>query len=311
MSDNSVNKTSSTKNEVRLVSPMALAYRLVYLFNQQPVQSDVKQGGFFRITRRSMEKLAVDRKHNDNDPLHKAPISEAYIAYTIYELECIGCCLVKVDREYLVGTLASLKKLKKLATDNDKVNTLLALPWNNLKQAVQASLNKNSSDNKSSLIEKKAIEEGDEQQVLLCIWQALLKHLTEHVHSSTINGLSGNTDKIIPLTYKSLCNRLPYQLHQNGLASYLYSIKKYCEKKKLPRLDYLVVKEGTRLPDGVLATDSEAVMDFHAQLEEIVAFVKKEDSCFQAEPLDLKFEKKPRAKKASRKQVTYTPLTGE
>ncbi|AWM79056.1 hypothetical protein DKL61_01065 [Gammaproteobacteria bacterium ESL0073] len=238
------------------------------------------------------------------------PISEAYIACVAYEIERIGCCLVKADREYLVGTLASLKKLKRLATDNDKVNTLLALPWNNLKQEVQASLNKKSSDDKSSLIEKKTIEEGDEQQVLLGIWKALLTHVKSFIDISVANN-SPSSERIKPLTYKSLCVSLPYQLHQNGLASYLYSIAQYCQARQLPRVDYLVVKEGTRLPDGILVTEIEAVMEFHAQLENIVSSVRDSEDRFQIESSDLKFIHKPRAKKASRKQVTYTPLTGE
>lgn len=299
-----------------LVDPVTLAYRLCYLLNaQQKGNPNSKKRDFFRITKKMLEALAeykvIDASQQNTSTQQKAPISEAYIACTIYELELINCCLVKIDREYLVAFQADIKKLMKLTPDTNTMNTLLTLTRESLQQEIQASLNKESSDDKPLLIEKRIIEEGDEQQVLLGIWKELLTHVKLFIDTSATSSLPSSSERIKPLTYKSLCALLPYQLHQNGLASYLYSIMKYCKEKKLPRLDYLVVKEGTGFPDGVLATDIEAIKDFHDQLEQVVTFVKESDNSFPSEPCDLKFEKKPRAKKASRKQVTFTPLTGE
>lgn len=299
-----------------LVDPVTLAYRLCYLLNaQQEGNPNSKRRDFFRITKKMLEALAeykvTDASQQNTSTQHKAPISEAYIACTIYELELINCCLVKIDREYLVAFQADIKKLMKLTPDTNTMDTLSTLPWESLQQAVHASLNTKPSDDKPLLIEKKIIKKDDERPVLLCIWEKLLTHVKFFIDTSATSSLPSSSERIKPLTYKSLCALLPYQLHQNGLASYLYSIEKYCEEKQLPRLDYLVVKEGTGFPDGILATDIEAIKDFHDQLEQVVAFVKESNNSFPSEPSDLNFKKKSRAKKASRKQVTFTPLTGE
>lgn len=288
---------------------MVLAYRLSYLLSSAENKNN-QNSDFFRVTRKGLEALAKDKNIGEaqqhNTPEHKVPISEAYIACTAYELERINYCLVKVDREYLVGSQEVIKKLKKLTLDDEKARVLLSLSWDNLKQSVQASLN--NKQPAAAFNKAKIMEKGNEQQILLCIWKELLTHVKVFIDTSVTSSLPSSSAQFKLLTYKSLCTLLPYQLHQNGLVSYLYSIAQYCQSKQLPRLDYLVVKEGTRLPDGVVATDIDAVRDFHAQLEELVSSVKKAEGSFQVEPLDLKFEKKSRAKKASRKQVTFTPL---
>lgn len=272
MSDIIDSKASTAKDKITLVSPLDLAYRLAYLlldhYNNKAYQV------FFQITRKCLEKLvkdfsAIQTMATDNVIKDKAPISEALIDCVRYELEKLGFALIKADKKYLLCSTGMLDQISSLTKDFEQFATIEV---NQIKQAVQ-----------SKTKPKKKVTEN--KQLIEDIWSILLKQPEQSLVS-----------KAITLTHAELTKCCQYQVHQNGLASYLYSIAQYCQSKQLTRLDYLVVKDGTRLPDGIVATDINAVMDFRAQLEEIVSSVKKEDSCFQAEPSDLKFEKKSRAK---------------
>lgn len=300
MSDIIDSKASTAKDKILLVSPIDLAYRLAYLlldhYNNKEYQV------FFQITRKCLEKLAKDHSAiqtmaADNVIKDKAPISEAFINCVRYELEKLGFALIKADKKYLLCSTSMLDQISCLTKDYEQFATIEV---NQIKQAVNEALKpKNEQAVQSKTKPKKKVTEN-KQLILEDIWSILLKQAKQSLVS-----------KAITLTHAELTKCCQYQVHQNGLASYLYSIAQYCQSRQLPRLDYLVVKEGTRLPDGIVATDINAVIDFHAQLEEIVSSVKKEDSCFQAEPSDLKFEKKSRAnnfQSIQEKQLTTVTL---
>lgn len=289
------------------MSPKQLAYRLGYLLNQQKPGDVNKQNQLFRITKKGLEVLAEDKTATNAQQntaiAHQAPISEAYIACTAYELERINCYLIKVDREYVISSQISIKKLRKLSIGDGSGQNIYGLSWDSLEEEIQAALHQEIPN--APLTQKRLLENGDQQQALLNIWQTLITHAKTHVNSAL------SSKHVSPLSYKMLCEKLPFQLHQNGLASYLYSIEQYCQNKQLPRLDYLVVKNESKLPDGIVATNIDAIRDFHSQLKEIASTLEKSGNGFQAEPGDLKFIHKPRAKKASKKQANYTPLTEE
>lgn len=297
LSDSSVNETAPAKDKMLLVSPLELAYRLAYLLLNHRGNNAEKL--FFQVTRKGLEKLAKDSGAipttiTDDVIRDKAPISEAYIDCVRYELEKLGFLLIQADKRYLLCAASTLSRVSHLTKDYEQFNTIKTLQ---IKQKVHEGLkSENEQPAQCKTKPKKDVTE-DKQLILEDIWSVLLKQAEKSLPS-----------KVITLTHKKLTECCQYQLHQNGLASYLYSIAQYCQSKQLPRLDYLVVKEGTGFPDGVVATDIDAVMDFHAQLEEIVSCIKKAEGCFQTQPLDLKFKKKPRAKKASDKQADYSPL---
>lgn len=297
LSDNSVIETAPAKDKMPLVSPLELAYRLAYLLLNHRDNNAKKL--FFQVTRKSLEKLAKESNAihttiTDDIIKDKAPISEAYIDCVRYELEKLGFLLIKADKKYLLCAASTLSRVSSLTKDYEQFNTINTLQ---IKQKVHEGLKPTDDQKKQSKAKDKNKVTEDKQLILEDIWSVLLQRAGQSL-----------TPEKITLTHKKLTKCCTYQLHQNGLASYLYSIAQYCQSKQLPRLDYLVVKEGTGFPEGILATDIEAIKDFHDQLEQVITFVKESDNSFPSKPLDLKFEKKPKAKKSTDKKTDHSPL---
>lgn len=279
--------TLKEQASISLVTPSVLALRLAYLISIHP-----EKGIFFKTTRKRLEKLAKYKEMADqavcasnNAMLDKAPVTEAYLDCCRHELERLGFTLIKADKEYLACAAADLHKVIWIGHDHTKFQSLADSA---LKAEVDDFLANRQKTTKAPSKDK--ADTDDRQLVLQDIWAKLIDHVKAN---------SGQSE-LPTLTYQELTSKLDYKVYRNGLGSFLFSIEPYCIAKGLPKLNYLVVKEGTKLPDGLKNTDSKAIAGFNNELEEIAEFVKNNE--FPESP-DIKYQKKDRAKK-SRQSVT-------
>lgn len=279
--------TSKDQASISLVRPSVLALRLAYL-----VSIDQGKGIFLRTTRKRLEKLAENKNSiaqgntEKESKLDKAPITEAYIDCARHELEKLGFTLIKADKEYLACVAEDLHKVSLLKKDNVESYSLdeKALEAN-IKVFWEGRKNKTSKGSKKD----KPIAENNEV-ALKAIWSTLVAHVQACLADNA--KIYINKPESLALTYEQLTDKLKYKIYRNGLASFLYSIEEYCKTSALPKLNYLVVKEGNGLPDGL---KNKHYGNFIGEIKKIINFIET-DKFF--EPLVIEYKKKNRSKKS-------------
>lgn len=274
---------SKGQESISLVKPNLLALRLAYL-----VCVAENKAHFFRTTRKRMEKLATNKEitvqssnQNNVTDQSKTPITEAYIDCCRYELEKLGFTMIRADKAYLVYVTQDLSKVRPIDSDNAEVYSLAERELSAKVADFFDSRKKKNSD-----VSKKKPITDDKQLVLQDIWVKLVEHAKANLNQS----------ELPTLTYQELTSQLAYKVHRNGLASFLFSIEEYCTTNILPKLNYLVVKEGTGLPDGLKATDSKGIDEFKNEVKEILEFVQNNEL---PESPNIKYLHKARPKKSS------------
>ena len=288
MSDHVSDKSSVTKDEILLVSPMDLAYRLAYLLIDHV--KNKTDPAFFQITRKGLEKLAKDSnaiQAATNDTIkNAAPISEAYIDCVRYELEKLGFALIKADKKYVLCFASKLNQLPDLTKNYEHFNTI---DTPSIKSVVENTLKPLNEQTKTK-DDKKIIK--DKLLVLKDICTILLEQAKKVM-----------TPETIALSYMKLTKRCQYKIHQNGLANYLYSIEVLCINNSLPKLNYLVVKETTKLPIGL---ESRHYGTFIGEIRRIIDAVGNNQFGNLADRIEYKEQK--RAKTKSLPKETFKSL---